>query len=181
MYGIVNRTIEDMVKENFGEQKWNVILRKSGVDIDFFIGTEPYDDEITYKLVTTAAAETGLSVGAVFKAVGEWWFLRTAKEKYRGMTEAGGASLREFLINLPMFHNRVMLIYPKLTPPEFRVTDVTADSLHLHYYSKRPGLSEFVHGLIVGLAGWYKTDTTIELLESREANSDHEVFKVSWK
>ncbi|NBP71265.1 MAG: heme NO-binding protein, partial [Cytophagia bacterium] len=26
MYGIVNKAIEDMIKENFGEEKWNAIL-----------------------------------------------------------------------------------------------------------------------------------------------------------
>jgi hypothetical protein len=38
--------------------------------------------------------------------------LKTTKEKYGGLMEAGGNDLKEFLINLPLFHNRVMLIYP---------------------------------------------------------------------
>jgi hypothetical protein len=29
--------------------------------------------------------------------------------KYGGLMEAGGNDLKEFLINLPLFHNRVML------------------------------------------------------------------------
>jgi hypothetical protein len=32
---------------------------------------------------------------------------------------SGGINLKEFLVNLPVFHNRIMLIYPKLTP-EFK-------------------------------------------------------------
>ncbi|MFV8360439.1 heme NO-binding domain-containing protein [Flavobacterium sp. LS1P3] len=32
-----------------------------------------------------------------------------------------------------------MFIYPKLTPPEFKVTDVPENSLNIHYFSKREG------------------------------------------
>jgi hypothetical protein len=94
--------------------------------------------------------------------------------------EAGGNSLREFLINLPAFHYRVMLIYPKLTPPSFKVSDIEDRSIHVHYFSKRQGLSEFVRGLLSGLGKMYNTPINVELIHSREDGSSHEVFKVSW-
>ena len=180
MYGIVNKAIEDLIKENFGEEKWDSIKERSGVDVDFFISNEPYDDDITYKLAIAASEEMKMSLGAVLEALGEWWILRTGKEKYGGLMEAGGNSLKEFLVNLPVFHHRVMLIYPKLTPPEFRVSDVKDRSIHVHYFSKREGLQEFVRGLLQGLGKMYQTEVKIELLDSRDAGSDHEVFQVSW-
>ena len=97
------------------------------------------------------------------------------------MMSAGGGSLREFLINLPVFHTRVMLMYPKLTPPEFKISDITSDSLLVHYFSKREGLQDFVRGLLSGLAKMYNTDVKIDLLESRGEGADHEVFKITWK
>jgi hypothetical protein len=51
MYGIVNKAIEELVKENFGEEKWELIKIRSGVDVEFFISNEPYDDAITYQLL----------------------------------------------------------------------------------------------------------------------------------
>jgi hypothetical protein len=92
--------------------------------------------------------------------------------------EARGNNLKEFLINLPVFHHRVMLIYPKLTPPEFKFTDIHEQSIHVHYFSKRYGLKEFVNGLLQGLRKMYSSQA-IELLESRDEGSDHEIFKVS--
>jgi len=44
----------------------------------------------------------------------------------------------------------------------------------------REGLLEFVRGLLSGLGKMYNTPVQIELLESRAAGNDHEVFKVSW-
>lgn len=180
MYGIVNKAIEDLIVSNFGEDKWLEIKERSGVDIDFFISNEPYDDEITFKLVIAAGEVMNLSVGQVLEAFGEWWVMKTSKEKYGGLMQAGGTSLKEFLHNLPVFHNRVMLIYPKLTPPEFRVSDSTDNSIHVHYYSKREGLQEFVRGLMVGLGKMYETPVQADLIQSRAEGSTHEVFKVSW-
>jgi hypothetical protein len=180
MYGIVNKAIEDLVISNFGEEKWEAVKTRSGVDVDFFISNEPYDDDITYKLAGAVSEEMNIPVSAVLQTFGEWWILKTGKEKYGGLMDAGGNSLREFLINLPAFHYRVMLIYPKLTPPEFKVSNIDECSIHVHYFSKRQGLEEFVRGLLTGLGKMYNTPMEVEIIESRNEGSDHEVFKVSW-
>ena len=180
MYGIVNKAIEDLVTEKYGRQEWEAVKEKSGVEVDFFLSNEPYDDAITYKLAVAASEILGLTVGQILNAFGEYWVLKTAKEKYGGLMQAGGNNLREFLMNLPLFHNRIMLMYPKLTPPEFKVSHVTGNSIHVHYHSKREGLQEFVRGLLSGLAKMYETDAVIELIQSRDNGSTHETFNVSW-
>ena len=180
MYGIVNQALEDLVKANFGEEKWEKVKERSGVDADFFFSNEPYDDDITFKLAGAISEEMNIDIDKVLQVFGEWWILKTGKEKYGGLMEAGGNNLKEFLNNLPIFHNRIMLIYPKLTPPEFKVSNKEENSIHIHYYSLRQGLLEFVRGLLSGLGKMYNTPVQIELLESRAAGNDHEVFKVSW-
>lgn len=180
MYGLVNKSLEELLTEQYGEDTWGAIKEKSGVDVDFFLSNESYEDEITYKLVGAATNVLRVSVKEVLNSLGEYWILRTGKEKYGGLMEAGGATLEEFLLNLPVFHNRVMLIYPKLTPPEFRISEVTERSIQVHYISKRVGLQELVRGLLQGLAKMYNSPAVIELIQSRDDGSDHEIFKVSW-
>lgn len=180
MYGIVNKAIEDLVRENFGDKRWENIKLRSGVDIEYFISNEPYDDAVTYKLAQAVSDEMKMPLREVLIAFGEWWVMRTGKEKYGSLMEAGGKSFREFMVNLPAFHNRVMLIYPKLTPPEFRVTELGDQSIYVHYISKRPGLSDFVRGLLQGIGKIYHTPVVIEEIETREAGHQHDVFKVSW-
>lgn len=180
MYGIVNKAMEDLMLDLYGEDRWNIIKQRSGVDIEFFISNEPYDDDITFRLAVAASEELGLSMDTILNTFGEWWILKTGREKYSGLMEAGGSNLREFLNNLPLFHNRIMLIYPKLSPPEFKISHSTENSIHIHYYSTRKGLTEFVRGLLRGLGKMYNTPVSIVLIESRDNGSDHEVFKVSW-
>jgi hypothetical protein len=180
MYGIINRAIEDLVTENFGAAKWEAIKKRSGVNVEFFISTEPYNDDLTYKLANAVADELHIPLNEVLVKFGEWWVLNTANEKYKGLMSTGGDNLKEFLLNLPVFHNRIMLMYPKLTPPEFKVSDVESNSICLHYFSKRQGLQEFVRGLLMGLGKMYNTKITIELIQSRTEGSTHEIFKVIW-
>ena len=180
MYGIVNKAVKGLILENYGESTWEKVKDHSGVDIDVFLSNEPYDDAITYKLAISASEVLGTPLSDVLNAFGEYWILRTGMENYGSLMEAGGDSLREFLVNLPNFHSRVMLMFPNLEPPEFRVSDIESDSVHVHYYSHRPALAEFVRGLLHGLAKMFKTEVEIKLLESREDGHDHEVFKVSW-
>jgi len=172
--------LKGLVIENFGEAKWKIIKETSGIDVDFFMSNEPYDDDITYKLAGAVSKEMNITVSDVLITFGEYWVLKTGKEKYGNLMEAGGSNLKDFLKNLPSFHNRVMLFYPKLTPPEFKVTHIEERSLHVHYFSKREGLKEFVRGLLQGLGKLYNTPVQIELIEDRDAGADHEVFKVSW-
>jgi Haem-NO-binding len=180
MYGIVNKAIQELVTENFGADNWEAVKEKSGIDVDYFLANEPYDDDITFKLAVAASEVLGITVGQVLNAFGEWWILKTGKEKYGGLMQAGGNNLKEFLVNLPMFHNRIMLMYPKLTPPEFKVSEIEANSILVHYHSKREGLQEFVRGLMTGLGKMYEVPCNVELMQSRDDGHSHEIFKVSW-
>lgn len=178
MYGIVNQAIQGLVTENFGTQAWEKIKEKSEVSEETFLSNQIYDDSVTYKLATAASEVLQMSLSQILISFGEYWVLKTGNEKYGSLMKAGGNSLREFLLNLPNFHSRVMLLYPKITPPEFKITDETENSLHLHYFSVREGLTDFMYGLIKGLGKLYQVPVEIELVGERK--DGHDVFFVKW-
>lgn len=164
MYGIVNKAIHHMILESHGEDAWQKIAMLCNIEQDGFLSSESYSDEITYRLVSITAEQTGISAADILKRLGEFWILNTGMKSYGLLMKAGGNNLREFMLNLPNFHSRVMLIYPKLTPPEFEVTAKEDNSLLLHYYSNREGLAPFVEGLILGLAKMHRTNIHLESL-----------------
>lgn len=180
MYGIVNQAIQELVTTQFGEDKWEQVLLKSGVGEEFFLSNESYDDAITYQLAGAASEVLNIPLKDVLNSFGEFWVLNTGHTKYGSLMSAGGSNLKEFIENLPVFHNRVSLVYPNLRPPEFQVSENNEHSIQLHYFSHREGLTEFVRGLLSGLSKLYQTSTTIELINSRENGHDHDVFKISW-
>ena len=180
MYGIVNKSMEELVVSKFGEDTWNKVVKRSGVSVDYFISNEPYDDAVTYQLAGAISEELQVSLNEVLFLFGEWWILKTTVEKYKGLIRTGGQTLRNFLINLPEFHNKIMSYYPKLSPPEFKVSDIGENSIHIHYYSHREGLSEFVKGILTGLGTLYETPVIVERQTNSNSLEAREVFKVSW-
>lgn len=180
MYGIINKAIEELVKENYGDKSWELIKQRSGVDIDYFLFNEPYDDDITHQLAAAVAEEMQIPLDQVFQSFGEWWILKTGQKNYGALIKAGGNNLKEFLQQLPGIHDRAMLYFPKLSPPKFKITDVEENSLHIHYLSKRPGLRYFVKGLLCGLGIMFEKPVTVKLIESSSEENNYERFKVSW-
>ncbi|HEY1049933.1 MAG TPA: heme NO-binding domain-containing protein [Prosthecobacter sp.] len=180
MYGLVNKAIEELVVTHFGEDKWEQVKQKAGVEVDVFISNDAYPDSMTYDIVGAASEVLGASASSILIAFGEHWVLQTAANSYGAMMRAGGASLKEFLINLPNFHTRVQMIYPKLQPPRFECSDIEEGSLRLHYFTHRPGLTDFVVGLVQGLGKLYSTPATAKVLATKARGDDHDVFEVSW-
>jgi len=180
MYGMVNKAIEDMITSQHGEELWERVRARAGVNVEVFISNESYPDEITYGLVVAASEILEQPAADILHAFGEWWVLKTANEGYGALMKAAGKTLPEFLINLPNFHTRVAMIFPRLHPPLFRCSDVTETSLHLHYLSHRQGLSPFVCGLLAGLGKMFETPVDIQHVMQKDQGDDHDVYLVSW-
>jgi Haem-NO-binding len=180
MYGIINLTIQGIVTDLFGADAWNRIKQKGNIKEGSFLSDEPYDSNATYELAGRASEVLNLSLSQLLMVFGEYWILKIANEKYRSLMKAGGSNIKEFLVNLPDFHSRVMLMYPKITPVEFRVTNETESSLHIHYFSSRKGLASFIQGLLQGLGKVYNVKISIELIRDKKSPNDHDVFFVKW-
>jgi hypothetical protein len=180
MYGMVNKAIEDLVTIKFGEDKWKEIKRRAGVNIDVFISNDAYDDSITYGLVGAASEVLGLTPAQILFAFGEFWVLHTARLGYGDLLSAAGRDLPEFLDYLPSFHIRVALIFPHLKPPRFETSDRGEDHLTMHYFSHRPGLSEFVKGLFSGIGKMYETPLKVTQTKSKDAGDDHDEYLLQW-
>lgn len=181
MYGIVNKAIQELVSEQFGIEAWSRVKQRSGVGVDFFSSNEPYPDEITFKLAQAASEELNIPLGEILRAFGHFWVLRTGKERYGALMEAGGTNLRDFIMALPQFHNRILLMFPQLCPPEFLVKELGDKALEVHYYSQRQGLDPFVQGLLEGLGMMYNTPITVTQAQSSTNGHDHAIFVVSWQ
>ncbi len=180
MYGIVNDAIKGLVCDNYGTEAWEKVKQESGVNLDYFLNQESYPDNMTYDLAIAASRVLELPLADVLFAFGEYWVLVTARQKYGTLIESGGYTLRDFLQYLPNLHDRVILLFPNLQPPEFRITELQERSLSLHYISERPGLQDFVRGIINGLGTLFETPVEVETLQSRESGASHEIFMLNW-
>lgn len=181
MYGLVNRSIEELVVGRYGVPTWEQIRAAAGIEEEVFLSNESYPDSVTYQLVGAASRILGLSPAQILEAFGEHWVTRTATENYGAMMDMSGRTLPEFLRNLNNLHSRVCLLFPKLTPPSFSVADETERSVVVHYQSTREGLAHFVIGLLRGLGARFGTPVTVTQVGWRNAESDRDSFLLEWQ
>jgi len=180
MYGIINKALEELVTETFGEKVWENIKIKSNIDIDYFISNQSYNDQITYDIAIAISNETKTPLNETLTLFGEWWILKTAKEKYGSLLSFGGKDIKEFLEHLPDFHARLMLLYPNLTPPEFKIINSKENEITIKYSSTRSGLKDFVTGLFQGISKLFKTETKIEIVDFKESEKTEISYKINW-
>lgn len=181
MYGLVNRSMQDLVTSRYGTEAWERIRRAAAVELESFVSMQAYPDEITYALVSAASQELGASVPDLLYAFGEHWITDTGKRGYGDLMQLAGKSFVEFLQELDNMHSRVARTFPALQPPSFECTDIDEHSVRLHYYSSRPGLAPMVLGLLRGLATAFRIqDLVVSHDVHREKGADHDEFVLTW-
>ncbi|MEN9337606.1 MAG: hypothetical protein RLZZ500_2593 [Bacteroidota bacterium] len=165
MHGVVNQAIEGLIIERYGSEAWNEICIASDCQGTTFYNNQNYSDSLTYTLAVNASKLLEIELSDLLFEFGRYWVLTIANEKYNALLQSVGTTLSEFLIQLPNFHSRVMLYYPNIIPPEFKVIEKSPQCIHLYYYSKRSGLHPFVTGILDGLKSFFASDCSIQLIE----------------
>jgi len=165
MYGVVNKSLKEMMIIQFGDERWQKVLDSSGVAADSFLSMRAYDDDVTYKLAQAAADELEIDLGDALRAFGVHWVEHTAAKEYGTLMRATGQDMLSFLENLNGLHDRISSTFLDYRPPSFLVDRDAAGGVSVLYTSERVGLTPFVEGLLSGLAGWF--GETMDILEIR--------------
>jgi hypothetical protein len=178
MYGLVNQALQGLVLTSYGAPAWQAVAERAGVQSDTFLAMSPYPDELTYRLTGAAAEVLDRPVEEILIAFGEFWVTYSADQGYGELLDLMGSDLPSFLLALDDLHDRLRLSYPELDPPSIWCSDVTPESLVVHYASSREGLNAFVVGLLQGTARRFGERVQVNPLRGRATGHDHEEFLV---
>lgn len=165
MYGVINKSLRDMVTEGHGEAIWAQVLAKAGVPSDSFLAMRSYDDEITFRLAVASSDVLGVDVDTALHAFGKHWVNHTLARDYDALVRSTGSTMLEFLENLNELHDRISTTFLEYQPPEFRVSELEKNRMEVEYISHREGLNSFVSGLLVALSERFNEPMSIEAIE----------------
>jgi hypothetical protein len=180
MQGVIYKSIEDMVVAGHGAETWAAILKRAGVQDPAFVGMSRYPDELAGRIVGAASAILGAAPEDIMRAFGRHWTTHTAPTYYGDLMAFAGNSFLEVVKNLDQMHARISLIFPNYKPPSFRVEELGAGKLRLHYSSERAGLGPVVEGMMIGLGDRFGVDVQIKPERSRNDGHDHDEFVVTY-
>ena len=161
MYGMIHKSVRDMVVMKFGEECWQKICSEAGVSDEHFLSMESYPDEVVYDIVGAATKILELTPEQVLDAFGEHFVTVTLNKNYQNMLKTYGKNSFELLENLNHLHTTIKTTFSDYKPPMFSVEHVADDKIDLTYQSIRSGLTPFVHGLLRGMAEFYGESLTI--------------------
>ncbi|KAF4025610.1 hypothetical protein G4228_017704 [Cervus hanglu yarkandensis] len=185
-YVFINTCLQSLVIEKFGEETWEKL--KASADMqDTFMTYTVYDDIITIKLIQEACMVLGVSMEAILKLFGEYFFKFCKMSGYDRMLRTLGGNLTEFIENLDALHSYLAHSYQEMNAPSFRVERGAEGKMLLHYYSDRSGLCHIVPGIIEAVAkDFFDTDMTMDILdvnqeEERMGKKEHVVFLIVQK
>jgi guanylate cyclase soluble subunit beta len=180
MYGLINKALQGMVREKFGDEQWQAVLEESGVPEDSFLTMRSYDDHITYDLVGAASKVLGAPAETCLEMFGEYWVEAVASKSYGPLMDAAGNDMVTFLHNLNGLHDRITGTFLDYVPPEFHLESLPDNRHRVHYISQREGLIHFVLGLLRGLASRFDTELEIHRVEPLDvASGTHAVVEVT--
>ncbi len=165
MYGVVNRSLKELVLIHHGEERWQSVLALSDVPGDSFLSMQSYDDQITYDLAQAVAKELAISVDDALRAFGVHWVEHTMAHHYDALARAAGSNLLQFLENLNALHDRISSTFLEYQPPRFDIQHLSSHRVEVLYSSDRVGLTPFVEGLLEGLSKRFNEPIKILAIE----------------
>jgi predicted hydrocarbon binding protein len=153
MKGIVFSLLEDAVTRTHGEDVWDDLLERAGLD-GAYTSLGSYPDADLFALVGAVSNVTGDDAQAVIR-----WFGReampTLAEAYPGFFEPH-TELRSFLETLnDIIHPEVRKLYPGADVPTFGFSYAPDGTIAMRYGSGRR-MCAFAEGLIEGAAAHYR-------------------------
>lgn len=155
MYGIFINAIKEYAIQNEGFEIWHQVCIAAGLEDDFFINSEFYPDPILENILKGLLHFSGKTTADLYYHIGYWWALHSVPKLYLGKLEKGVPAFRQFLLDFPLFINRLSLIYEKLNLTQFRSVNYSQDAIdffHTPYRLKEPRFSE---GVLQGFATLY--------------------------
>ncbi|XP_076448368.1 guanylate cyclase soluble subunit beta-2-like isoform X2 [Babylonia areolata] len=186
MYGQIHCIIRELVLEKYGQEAWQTILKKSGLDVhQHFLVFSRYTDDITLKLVAAVSDTLDVPVEGVLQVFGAFFLTYCLRHGYDKMLKTLGWDIASFIQNLDSLHSLLALSYKGILAPSFRCEEKEDGDLILHYYSTREGLYPIVIGLVEAVAQelFSQTVTLTVVSRTQEETSarviqHHTVFEV---
>jgi hypothetical protein len=165
MKGVIVNCLAELVKEKFGEDKWEEALEKAGLNKrTAFLATEDVDDQLVLKVINAVCEILNISLQQAADAFGEYWMCNFAPKVYKVYYD-GVNSAKDFLMRMDYVHQVSTKNIPDARPPRFEYEWIDEKTLIMKYNSKR-GLIDFMVGLIKGVGKYYKEDLQVTKLSN---------------
>ncbi len=156
MHGLINRSLQSFIQTTYGDDIWENVALRAGLDPEGFEPMLTYDDALTEAALDAAEAELGKARDVLLEDVGAFLVAPgNGLERLRRLLRFGGASFVDFLHSLDELPDRMRLAVPDLETPHIEVAQIDATTFELSCTWALPGSGHVLVGLLRSLADDY--------------------------
>ena len=178
MHGLIFRTIEAFVSDNFGPDVWEKALLDADVQITSFEAMLDYDAALLPSVLKGCASVLDRSHTTILEDIGTYLVTDQSHAFIRRLMRFGGQSFVELLLSLDELPGRTRLAVSGLDLPDIKVREHQPHSFTVLCSN---GPAEFGHvlvGLLRAMADDYGALAVLEHLGSRDGSEVIEVMVV---
>lgn len=147
MYGMLLESVQFFIKENYGNDNWNMILEHGGIKNMVFSPHKLYKDEIMLNLAKSCSVVLkDRSTEEYLNFFGQCFVKFFSHYGYDKILRVSGRHYRDFLNGIDNLHEMMRFSYPHLQSPSFLVESEDCEGCILLYRSKRKGFLHYVIG-----------------------------------
>ena len=100
MHGLINRSIQSFLRDTYGEDVWQRVVRLAGLDFESFQAMLFYDDKLTHATLAAASGLLQRPAEALLEDVGTYLVSHPNLESLRRLMRFGGVTFEDFLHSL---------------------------------------------------------------------------------
>ncbi|WP_204115902.1 heme NO-binding domain-containing protein [Shimia biformata] len=162
MHGLVNRSIQGFVQDNFGRARWVEIAHLAGLEFVEFETMLHYPDRMTLQVIDAITRTFGTPYDTVLEDVGTYLVANPKVQAVRRLLRFGGADFVEFLHSLDELPERARLAVDDLDPPRLELREHSCNMFSLRVDSRYPGCGHVLVGMLRAMADDYGTLVLLE-------------------
>lgn len=171
MHGLIHVQLQRFVESRHGAASWRELNRRAGLDHQVLTALSSYPDEDMMRLLNEAVGLTGMPLGALLEAFGE--FIAPAYlNVYGSLIKAEWRTLELLEHTEQTIHRVVRVRQPGAAPPVLGVERTSKTEVLVTYGSHRR-LCAVARGIIRGVAAHYEEQVRISerscMLEGADA------------
>jgi hypothetical protein len=175
MYGMIHRSVRQMVLDNLGEDAWYAIEQKLDIGPSELLSGMPYNDALTIAIISEASARLNLSMDTGMFELGRYWIRYADGGSLAPIMNFTGQTLASFIENLDRMHLAVSAAMPGTRLPSFTTISSAPGHLLVEYRSDRTGMEDFVIGLFDGLITRFHATGHARVAEHRASSIVFEI------
>ncbi|CAH8458279.1 unnamed protein product [Schistosoma bovis] len=178
MYGILLEAAKHYIIDNYGENTWIWLCKKS-TGKEFDIDTKKiYHDNLMVRIATILGDKIFTDKDTILFGIGRYTIQYLIRNGFEKLLRASGKTFKDLLLNLNDHHKYLRYSYHRIKPPTFVILSSTSSCIMLEYTTTRPGYNHYTKGLLFEVAKYiYQLHLIIKInSESNEGSLYRTVF-----